>query len=209
MSTSPLVGHSPRVPKGPDGGPGSHLGIQPGADLHTAELPGLASRRRDAGRRVFGVLAVGLPAGTAGGIVGVLRPFLAPLDQQYAAFAGRVLRLVPLQFLVAREPAFARPESGIRPSLHVEFVVPEELHACPCRRNVGVRKHRICRLRREGRQQQVDRMDPGETSHGSLRGRVGWTLNIASDPEVRRTTWNSDADERCRARHRQEPRQGP
>jgi hypothetical protein len=84
------------------------------------------------GRRVFGVLAIGSPIAAPRAISRIRLPFTPTLDDQMAAFAARIVRLVPLQLLVSHESVFEPPVARVRGAVMVKFVRPHEYPAVVC-----------------------------------------------------------------------------
>ena len=142
--------------------------------------------RREAGRRVLGVLLIGRPLGAARHEARVAHALAACLDDEKTAAAGRVLRLVPLRLVVAHEAVLVGPVRRIGRAVLVELVGPD---LSPLR----LGRHGGNSPRRHGEQGEE------EQRHGDTEIRHGATENTEDitkgSRESRRT--RSGGDRRC------------
>ncbi len=104
-------------------------------------LPRMLPAGHDAGRGVLDVLAPTLPVAASGRMGRVGLPLAPSLDDQKAATAGGVLRLVPLKFVVADETALERPIFLVEAPVLVELVGPDQPIAL-CLGRLARRHHR-------------------------------------------------------------------
>src|SRR5450759_1206227 len=101
--------------------------VDPGAHLEPSVAPALDALGGQAGRGVFGKLALALPIRTARLVVGVGHVLAARFDDQHAVLAPGVGGLVPRQLLVAHEPGFVGPARRVGTARLVELIAPDQL----------------------------------------------------------------------------------
>jgi len=124
----PVAAHAER----PKSRPQPRTGIDPGAHFKSTKRPAMQSPGEQAGRGVFGVLAILLPVAAALAVIGIGLALALGLDDQHAVIAAGIFRLVPLQLLVTDETPLVAPVCGIGLTVCLELVGPDQLIVAGC-----------------------------------------------------------------------------
>lgn len=123
------TGWPPRlIPQCPDGRPGALYCRDSGSHFQSpvSELEALSAF--EAGAGVLRILTITSPIATAGLIASILHTLFPPCDLQDSTDDAGILRLVPLEFLVADESVLELPACRVGCSWLIELIVPYEFH---------------------------------------------------------------------------------
>src|SRR5690348_11399806 len=162
---------APGNPQRPPGRPDARPGINSAAHAEVAVLPAMDAARGEACGSVIRLGALSAPILAALAITGI-RFFLPPgFDNQFSMSAGGILRLVPLELLVAHKAVFVSPVRGIGPAVGIEFVLPNEpIARRRLVRNVGgARKQPPCGCNSCGSEYPFQHAAAGDHDRASLQ----------------------------------------